>query len=95
MNYINTNSYWDELGAIASECLSDIENSLYPNETNTDLEIETTRGTLYWDKEEHEIYLNRGDKQHKDEVPLREQDTQDILIIADEINDWISENEKE
>lgn len=84
MNYINTNSYWDELGAIASECLSDIENTLYPNETNTDLEIKTSSGTLHWDKEEHEIYI--------DDEPLREQDTQVILVIADEINDWIDEN---
>lgn len=83
LNYINTNSLWEEMSYIAQSALSDIENVL----TESEEEIETSFGTIYYDKEEEEPYIR--DKEGE-ETPLREEDTQQILYIADEINDWIA-----
>lgn len=87
MIYINTNSLWDEMSAIANEVLSEIENAL---EESGKESITTQRfGTLYYDKDEEELYLRN---QNGEEEPLRELNTHDILNIADELNEYFASN---
>ena len=82
LNYINTNSLWDEMSAIANETLSEIENALEESGKET---IPTIFGTLYYDNEEDELYIRDKDGE---ETPLREYNTHDILNVADEINEF-------
>lgn len=88
MIYINTNSLWDEMSAIASEALSEIENAL---DKSGEKSIPTTFGTLYYDNEEDDLYIREKDGE---ENPLREYNTHDILNVADELNDYFNKKEQ-
>lgn len=86
LRYINTERLWEDMSAIAQEAIEGIEDVVFESGE----EIETSYGTLYYDKDEEEVYLK--DKEYS-EKPLRETDTQYILEIADEVNDWIDNNQ--
>lgn len=93
LNYINTNSLWDEMSAIASEAISDVENTLSTLKDNgvENPTINTTYGELYYDNKEEEVYVRKEDN----DDPLRELNTHDILNIADEVNNFINEYNKD
>lgn len=88
---INTNPFWDEMSAIAQEAVSDIERVLGEVEVDS---IPTTYGKVYNDKEEDEAYILIDDDEDNDPQPLRELDTQEILYIADDINEWLNKYNK-
>lgn len=93
LKYINTNVLWDEMSGIASEAIGGIEDVLTAFEDeqgNVNKEIETTYGTLYYEEQWSEVWLRNKDGE---ETPLREEETYDILCIADEVNEWISKNQ--
>ena len=85
MTYINTNPLWDELSAIANEALSEIENAL--EESGKESIASSRFGTLYYDKNEEELYIRN---QNGEETPLRELNTHDILNVADELNEYFA-----
>ena len=91
VSFINTNGYWDEMSAIAQETVSDIERVLGEVEVDA---IPTSYGKVYHDEDEDEAYILIDDDEDNDPQPLRELDTQEILYIADEINDFISDYNK-
>lgn len=91
ISFINTNSYWDEMSAIAQETVSDIERVLEEVEVDA---IQTNYGKIYYDNDEDEAYILVDNDEDNDPQPLRELDTQEILYIADEINDFISDYNK-
>ena len=86
--YINTKPLWEDMSAIAQEAIEGIENVVIENGK----EIETSYGTLYYDKGEEEVYIKDDEYAEK---PLRETDTQYILEIADEVNEWIDNNQNQ